>query len=168
MQPVYLGFICDLHGTTLSVQIQSPAQLRRVSTGIKQSIHQCDYTTNNSFPPVNQLIRGMDLNVVEGMEDDISGLVLGIEVETDTLGVVFVLECDDFPAVASPGVSLVGGGKAVPFVAATVVGTDEGLDVVVGGVPDKETVLNVGLSKGERDVRIRIDGDYEQEKGGPT
>ena len=87
----------------------------------------------------------MDLDVIEGMEDDIGSLVLSIEVETDTLGVVFILECDDLPAIAGPGISLVGGGKAVPFVAATVVGTDEGRNVVIGGVPDEETVLNVGL-----------------------
>ena len=68
----------------------------------------------------------MDLDVIEGMEDDISGLVLGVEVETDTLGIVFVLERDDLPAVAGPGVSFVGGGETVPIVAAAVVGTDEG------------------------------------------
>ncbi|KAJ3490780.1 hypothetical protein NLI96_g1176 [Meripilus lineatus] len=92
---------------------------------MKRSIRQYYYMTNSQLS-LNQSIGGMDLDVIKGMEDDICRLVFGIEVETDTLGVVFVLERDDLPAVASPGISLVGGGEAVPVVTAAVVGTDEG------------------------------------------
>lgn len=59
-------------------------------------------------PLPSHLIGGVNLDIVEGTENNVSGFVPRVQVKANTSGIVLILERDDLPSVALPGIALVG------------------------------------------------------------